>query len=121
MTGTLAPVPTGPRILRGEFCRCETAGGDGNGSRTHSINRSSQATRVQKCSCPSYPETGGPTHSRTANSGDSKSAWQSSSSAVSGFAGLAGSAKSVRASHRRAIPGMPGISMPGIRMLGDHW
>ena len=29
MTGTLAPVPTGPRILRGEFCRCETAGGDG--------------------------------------------------------------------------------------------
>ena len=61
-----------------------------------------------------------PPYSSTANSGESRIAWQSSSSAVSGFGGLAGSAKSVRASHRRGMPGMLGISIPGIRMLGDH-
>ena len=59
-------------------------------------------------------------YSITANSGESRTAWQSSSSAVSGFGGLLGAAKSVRASQRCAMPGIPGMLVPGTVILGDH-
>src|SRR5882724_4279018 len=60
-------------------------------------------------------------HSATANSFERRSTCANSSQAVSGVGSFVGSMKSLFASHRIAMPAMPGISAVGIVIVGDQW